>query len=183
MSSRKTAYIWGKKSRNRARLPPPWSNNNHTACSSSQDRKQWHIRRPKWKLNFSSGEVSQKVAKISKIHRDLLGPVKMASVISPSNQISGTGSHKLLSIGESTNRDRVWPGLQPKSDMWTSLAFFYTQGLNTTPEPRPGSSSDLLSRPGGIRGYLAPVCIFVGCRTSGTQEKYFQSNRPITFTR
>lgn len=38
------------------------SNTNHTACSSSQDGKQGHIRRPTWMLNFSSGEVSQKVA-------------------------------------------------------------------------------------------------------------------------
>lgn len=65
--------------------------------------------------------------KTSEIHRDLLGPVKMASVISTSNQVSGTRAHKLLLIREYQQRWSLWPGLKYKSDMyhlWTIFTYF-----------------------------------------------------------
>lgn len=111
------------------------------------------------------GKFPRRWPKISQIHRDLLGPVKMASFISTSNQVSGTRAHKLLSIREYQQRRSLWPGLEPKSDMyclWTIPTFFYTQGLNTTPEPWPESGTDLLSKRSGNQGLSCSCLYFAG---------------------
>lgn len=49
--------------------------------------------------------------------------------------------------------------------LWTILTFFYTQGLNATPEPWPESSTDLLSTPRGSQG-LSCSCLYF-CRDAG----------------
>lgn len=46
--------------------------------------------------------------------------------------------------------------------LWTVLTFFYTQGLNTTPEPWPENGTDLLSTPSGNQGLSCSCLYFAG---------------------
>lgn len=95
------------KSRNRARLPPLNNNKTHTFARSSFQKAATHKKAQTEAEFLLRGSFPEGGLKISKIHRDLLGPSQDGFRISPSNQVSGTRSHKLFSIGKSTNRDRV----------------------------------------------------------------------------
>lgn len=86
----------------------------------------------------------------------------MASVIFPSNQGSGTRAHESLSIEESTNREGLWPGVEPKSDILSvdSPHIFLYSLLKRHPSLGQRVALTYFSHPVGIRGYLAPGVFF-----------------------